>query len=195
MSKLAEHPILPPREIQRLRNPSELLDWFSSKETELDVYLDEKQSTITDDEEFFDKHLWHQNTRFFWLEICPIAHCARARLFSEGACMSISTEYQSYDATVEDNLNGGKTFIEATSTVDGQDEKISFLHRRLYGRSPAFQKIKYDGTKNTSYKIPNSYNSGDKPIATGVDEIFEKLWEKISKRIRAKETKNYPIGT
>lgn len=194
MSKLISHPIIPPCEFDVGRSPGDLWDWFSSKEFELDEYHRGQRSVVSDDEEFLNQFLWHPNSRFFWDEVRPIAHCARVGLFGDNVRIRISVQCEPYDAVVIDELTNKEVFIEATSTVDGQHEKMNFRHRRLYGRSPAFQRIKYDGTKNTKYTIPNIYDSTDKPIAASVKNISEKLWEIISNRIRAKERKNYRHG-
>lgn len=195
MPKLIDHPIVPRSDFEIERTPEELWDWFTSRELELDEYHSGQRAIIADDEEFLDQVLWHPNARFFWDEIRPIAHCARVELFGENALIIISTQCEPYDAIVVDKLTEEKIFLEATSTMDGQDQRMNYRHVKQYGRSPAFQKIRYEGNNNTGFDIPNVYESDEKPIAVGVDEVASKLWDTINTRIKEKEKKGYPDKT
>lgn len=191
MSKLKNHPIIPLSDFEIERAPDGLWGWFSSKELELDEYHRGQREIISDDEEFLERVLLHSNCQFFWDEVRPIAHCARIGLFSQSALIRISTQCEPYDGIVTDRLANKKMFLEATSTVEGQDRKISFLHAKRYKKSPAYQKIRYERGRNTGYIIPNAYKSEDEPIPVDADEIIKKLWSVIKNRIDKKEKKNY----
>lgn len=185
------HPILPLCDFLRQRKPLEFWDWFSAKENELSEYHRSQKPTASYDEMW--RILRHPSGNKFWYEARPLANCAKAGLLGDDILINLTINCEKHDAvTIQEGVDK-PYLIQLTTTADGQAEKMSYLHRRTYGRSPAFQKVRYEGTQNTGYQISDFYGPDNTElIAASLDEISDALWMKISMQIRKKSKKNYP---